>query len=220
MWKVTPITIAMLKNHQGIVKKLLQRDDIDVNGKDENGRTLLMMAISDLKDASVLEFVKFLIDKGADPSIADTDGNTCLHRLACYYKMRVDFKHGTQNLKEKKRIESETMIKVAQYLIDNGAPLKQLNEEKETPFALALENRNVKIVPILADQIKISESPQILFDFKERIFDDRYKNVLVDLLNKETQNTLTPEIMNNLDAEGFTPFLSFVKIFVAQRDDL
>ena len=35
MWKVTPITIAMLKNHQGIVKKLLQREDIDVNGKDD-----------------------------------------------------------------------------------------------------------------------------------------------------------------------------------------
>ena len=35
MWKVTPITIAMLKNHQGIVKELLKRDDIDVNGKDD-----------------------------------------------------------------------------------------------------------------------------------------------------------------------------------------
>ena len=33
MWKITPITIAMLKNHQGIVKDLLKRDDIDVNGK-------------------------------------------------------------------------------------------------------------------------------------------------------------------------------------------
>ena len=33
MWKITPITIAMLKNHQGIVKELLKRDDIDVNGK-------------------------------------------------------------------------------------------------------------------------------------------------------------------------------------------
>ena len=38
MWKVTPITIAMLKNYQGIVKELLKREDIDVNGKDEEGR--------------------------------------------------------------------------------------------------------------------------------------------------------------------------------------
>lgn len=86
MWKITPITIAMLKNHQGIVKELLKRDDIDVNGKDEKGRTLLTMAICDLSDPTVLDFVKFLIEKGADPSIADVDGNTCLHWLACYNK--------------------------------------------------------------------------------------------------------------------------------------
>jgi len=61
MWKVTPITIAMLKNHQGIVKEMLKRDDIDVNGKDEEGRTLLTMALTDLRDPSAFDFIKFLV---------------------------------------------------------------------------------------------------------------------------------------------------------------
>jgi ankyrin repeat protein len=40
-WKVTPITIAMLNNHFGTVKRLLQEETVDVNGKDDKGRTFL-----------------------------------------------------------------------------------------------------------------------------------------------------------------------------------
>lgn len=61
MWKITPITIAMLKNHQSIVKELLKRDDIDVNGKDDKGRTLLTLAITDLGDPAAFDFIKFLV---------------------------------------------------------------------------------------------------------------------------------------------------------------
>jgi ankyrin repeat protein len=49
-WKVTPITIAMLNNHIGTVKRLLQEPTVDVNGKDEKGRTLLMMNMIDLSE--------------------------------------------------------------------------------------------------------------------------------------------------------------------------
>jgi hypothetical protein len=34
-WKVTPITIAMLNNHLGTVKRLLKEELVDVNGKDD-----------------------------------------------------------------------------------------------------------------------------------------------------------------------------------------
>lgn len=88
MWKISPITIAMLKNHKGIVKEMLKRDDIDVNGKDDQGRTLLTMVLRDLSDPSVVEFVQFLLDKGADTKICDVDGDTCLHHLAQYNKFR------------------------------------------------------------------------------------------------------------------------------------
>jgi hypothetical protein len=55
-----------------------------VNGKDERGQTLLGMALMDLEGSEVLEFVQFLLEKGADPNLKDVDGQTCLHRLVGY----------------------------------------------------------------------------------------------------------------------------------------
>ena len=67
-WKVTPINIAMLKNHQGCVKRLLEQPNVDVNCKDEKGRTLLLLSLFSMNPESV-EFIKYLLTKGADPNI-------------------------------------------------------------------------------------------------------------------------------------------------------
>lgn len=74
MLKVSPITIAMLKNHTGIVKEFLKHEGVDVNGKDDKGLTLLHMACVDLSKWGIVDFVKYLLDKGADPNMADLEG--------------------------------------------------------------------------------------------------------------------------------------------------
>mmetsp|Transcript_30558 Transcript_30558/g.46854 ORF Transcript_30558/g.46854 Transcript_30558/m.46854 type:complete len:84 (+) Transcript_30558:230-481(+) len=67
-WKVSPINIAMLKNHEGCVKALLEYPEVDVNCKDEKGRTLLTLSLLDLRKGTT-DFVKYLLEKGADPNI-------------------------------------------------------------------------------------------------------------------------------------------------------
>ena len=75
---------------------------------------------------------------------------------------------------------------MTKFLIESGAPLKALNENKETAFAIALENNHISILDILCDKVKLSEDPELLHIFKDKIFDDRYKDVLLKLLTKET----------------------------------
>jgi ankyrin repeat protein len=80
-WRLTPINVAMLLNHEGCVKKFLEHPDVDVNCKDEKGKTLLTLALLDVNE-STPEFVRYLLEKGADPNLGDVDGRSSLHYLA------------------------------------------------------------------------------------------------------------------------------------------
>ena len=51
--------------------------------------------------------------------------------------------------------------------------------------------------------------------FSNKIFDDRYKALLIELL--EAENELNTETMDILDKQGFTPFLHYVKSFIDER---
>ena len=77
-WKITPLNIAMLKNHYGMIKFLLDQPKADVNCKDEEGRTLVHVALDFNTDGS-FDYIKFLLEeKKADPNIANVHGITPL----------------------------------------------------------------------------------------------------------------------------------------------
>ena len=61
---------------------MLMEKDVDVNCRDDKGRTLLSLCLLDINPKSE-EFIEFLLtQKNADPSIADVDGVTPLILLA------------------------------------------------------------------------------------------------------------------------------------------
>jgi ankyrin repeat protein len=178
-WKVSPINIAMLKNHHGCVKRFLEEPGVDVNGKDDKGRTLIMLSLLVLNEES-FEFISYLLKKGADPNIADLDGQASLHYIAKYQPISVDNVGKTSKIIYKRQVEIQK--KVAQLLISSNAELSAKDKSNRTPFAICLEKDNAPLLEFLKDKVSINNEPELLFAFKDKIFNVDYQRILEQLL--------------------------------------
>lgn len=83
-WKLTPLSLAYLKGHIGLIDYLLEQSgvNIDVAVDNDKGLTLLMQTVKSKICPSMLERVKFLVIKQkSDCSITDYFGNNALHHF-------------------------------------------------------------------------------------------------------------------------------------------
>ena len=214
-WRVTPINIAMLKNHEGIVKLFLDKPEVDVNCKDEKGRTLLTLSLLDLNERTV-DFVKYLLSKGADPNIADIDQQTALHYLAKSSNKIVARNHWEmqQTTPEERDLYHKTRVeyqcKLADLLLSHGASLTNIDSQKRTPFTVCLNHDNIDLMEKLIANVSLNKEPSLLHEFVSKILDVRYQRILFKLLENETP---TRETMNVLNSTGLSPFLAYIEHF-------
>ena len=115
-WKLTPINVAMLLNHEGCVKLFLDFEGIDVNCKDEQGRTMLMLSVQKQNDRSV-DFLTYLLNKEADLRIVDVDGRSALHHLA---GVNLRAWHGDPRANDKEK-RLRIQLEVCRLLLNRGA---------------------------------------------------------------------------------------------------
>ena len=213
-WKISPINIAMLKNHHGCVKRFLEEPNVDVNGKDEKGRTLIMLSLLVLDDQSN-DFITYLLAKGADPNIADLEGQTSLHYIAKYVPRRTDDNNKPSRIIYKRQVEIQK--RVAKLLIQNGANLSIKDKAHRTAFSVCLERDNAPLLEFLKDKVSINNEPELFFAFKDKIFNVEYQQILESLIKNEPP---TKETINTLDENGKTPFLVYIQSFTAKHDEM
>jgi len=164
-----------------------------------------------LEEPNCVEFARFLLDKGANVNLGDVDQVTPLHILAAY-----KYKPFDNNLDAKRRAAAEkevqkTLNEMIDLLLSRGGDLTAKTESGMTPFEVSLDCNNIDVLQKFSISVKLNESPQILHKFKTKIFDERFRSILIQLLEQEAD--LKPVSMNNLDAEGFSPFLQYVHNF-------
>ena len=86
-WGLSPLGVAVMKGHKGIADHLATLPGIDINMKDDKGRTLLASMLVEQQGGgfsmNFMDEIKVLVERhGADPQLSDFGGRSSLHHLA------------------------------------------------------------------------------------------------------------------------------------------
>ncbi|CAJ0576993.1 unnamed protein product, partial [Mesorhabditis spiculigera] len=177
-WQLTPLSVAYMKGHYGIVTWLLNGP---YSANDNEGVTLIASLLSyyDEHFAQRLpEQIQFLTEKGADCSIPDGSGTTPMHIFAT---LKIP-------LCEKVTKKEVTRISIDQYracidrLLAAGGAVTAQHNEGATPFNIALASGNLILAEYLLskaadlksllanDKVNLLE---LLIDIPLKIFGDK-----------------------------------------------
>jgi ankyrin repeat protein len=116
-----------------LVAQLLLERGVDVNARDKDHQTPLLLAVR--YDRS--DLVRFLLEHGADPNLDDGGGKTPLHILSGY---RVFNYHC-----------ADYILVVAQLLLERGADVNARDKDHETPLLLAVRYESSDLVRLLLE---------------------------------------------------------------------
>uniref|UniRef100_A0A914E6J5 Uncharacterized protein n=1 Tax=Acrobeloides nanus TaxID=290746 RepID=A0A914E6J5_9BILA len=189
-WHLTPLPIAYLKGHLGIVEHVLNgeyAEKIDINAVDNDGCTLLMLIIKNRDiigpSKSIKDQVEYLISKGADASKVDSFSNSTLHYFASLnVKLKAthpdDFnpQNKTHTFENKLRLTFKEYEQTIDYLLNAGAKLDVKNDKNSIPVDLALRTGNLILTRYLFEK-----DPKLSLDFWKSIeleCENRRTNVL------------------------------------------
>ncbi|XP_013405621.1 tankyrase-like protein isoform X2 [Lingula anatina] len=153
-WKLTPLGVAYLKGHRGLSEILLDLPGIDIDFKDEGGKTLLLNEAAKWGENQYKNICKLVKDKGASCTVVDNDGNGALHLIA---KQTLPFKVDESEAVVQNWI-SDT-LKVVELLLENGCEVNAEND-KTTPIMLAIKQlqhapADVKSHPLITRNLQL-----------------------------------------------------------------
>lgn len=124
----TPIYVAVIKQREDLVKKLLEKG-ANPNIKDTAGALPLSEAVIGSISPNI---VKMLLDKGANVNAQEDNGATALIYLAT-----------------NKSATSEKRTRTAKMLLDKGADKTLKDENEKTAAMWAIESENTDIIELL-----------------------------------------------------------------------
>ena len=145
--KHSPLYLAVLYNHKGIVVYLVKERKANINIQTNFGKTPLHQAILSKR----INLIQWLLNNGADPTITDNKKQNALHYLV-QQKENPDFivtlrqfvKHKQyKKLSRSKDVLLNTPLYLAAYsgnstmlsvLMQNGSSIKETNFYKQTPL--------------------------------------------------------------------------------------
>jgi ankyrin repeat protein len=153
---------AVKREYRGIENQSCQQVELllslamDINARDKNGRTALMMALIDRKEG----LATLLVEKGADVNVVDNLGETPLMRAKSIKMTSLLLKSGRLttidhvNTLQKNRTALHSALatknfRQSQLLIASGADIHIRDRNGCNALIFAIQNRSLEIVKIL-----------------------------------------------------------------------
>lgn len=102
-------------------------------------------------------------------------------------------------------------------MIKYNANLFAVSKDGQTPFGISLKQKKYKLIDLFIQTASFNKDPQLIFEFCEEIFDPKLQDVFRRIVSQEN---IKREAMNNLDKEGFTPFLRMIQSIVNFQKNL
>jgi ankyrin repeat protein len=186
MWKNLPIEIALLKNHYGIVKYLINNDKFSVDTHFGNGNTILLFYLLDI-DESTFDKIKYIIEeKKGNSNISNSNKMNSFHFLThftyrAYLSTFIPFNE-KQKLTEKKHNSAyipkyrEILKKYINFFKEKGCEPELENNIGQTPIMLALQNKNFEFAKIFIELFNKELDIKHLDNNGFNIFDYAFKN--------------------------------------------
>ena len=143
-WGLTPLGVAVMKGHKGIADHLASLPGIDIDMRDEKGRTLLASMLVDQQEGgfclSLLDDIKVLVEKhGAKADLVDFQGRNALHHLTSS-----TFRDGLRPWIEDDKAQVKAMMLIASYLLEKGLSPWVADKEGDFPVSLVLAQRSLR----------------------------------------------------------------------------
>ncbi len=147
------LVMYLLEGNQEKVNSLLQSDKIDVDARDDTGKTILMIYLSELEpDAYILDVVEALIQKGADINAQDNNGDTPLHYNKSPHVARILIREKAdihaQNKKSRTPLHDTNNLYIARILIREGARVEARDESGNTP----IHDADINLAKVLVEE--------------------------------------------------------------------
>ena len=216
-WKITPLGIGMLMNQYGMVRKLLDEPDVDVNCKDENGRTMLSLAMDKL-NLETINQVHFLLDvKHADPNIPDLNGNTPLHHLVLnpinipVYEPMTGLNITPEEIVKKRKEIIEKKTQMTRLLLKFGCDMNKRNKQGKSILSLCLTSQIYEMTYLFVSCASFATNPHLLFSFPNIIYSPHIFELFKTIIGQEKPSVNNINVVNK---EGYTPLLAFIKSFI------
>ena len=143
VWGLTPLGVAVMKGHKGIAEHLATLPGVDIDVRDDKGRSLLLAMLVGQQQGgfsmSLLDEVKVLVERhGAQPGLVDYQGQSALHHLAA-----TTFGQALKPWEKEDKEELVAFLAVTSYLLERGVSPWMADAEGDLPITLALATNSI-----------------------------------------------------------------------------